>query len=47
MFPQFATSPGAEHEATREGEHKEEDREDQFKFLVFIFVGKSKMMKLC
>lgn len=33
--------PVAEHEATCEGEQEEDDREDQFKLLVFVLVGKS------
>ena len=37
--------PVTEQKATREGEHEEDDCEDQFKFLIFVFVGKPEMMK--
>lgn len=32
--------PVADQKATWEGEHKEDNCEDQFEFLIFIFVGK-------
>lgn len=32
--------PVAEQKATSEGEDEEDDREDQFKLLVLVFVGK-------
>lgn len=32
--------PVAEYKAACEGEHEEDDGEDEFKFLVFILVGK-------
>lgn len=32
--------PVADQKSTCEGEHKEDNCEDQFEFLIFIFVGK-------
>lgn len=33
--------PVADHKATSEGEDEEDYCQDQFKFLIFIFIGKS------
>lgn len=33
--------PVAEQETTREGDDEEDDRDHQFKLLIFVFVGKS------
>lgn len=33
--------PVAEQETTGEGDHEEDDRDHQFKLLIFVFVGKS------
>lgn len=41
----WETLPVAEQKATRERKHEEDDSEDQFKLLIFIFVSKPLLEK--